>query len=37
LAAGIFQVNFTAPEHSLMSVSLFMGNDSTRFDVFIQQ
>jgi uncharacterized protein (TIGR03437 family) len=37
LAAGIFQVNFIAPEQSLMSVNLFMGNDSTHFDVFIQQ
>jgi uncharacterized protein (TIGR03437 family) len=37
LAAGIFQVNFVAPEQSLMSVNLFMGNNSTHFDVFVQQ
>jgi uncharacterized protein (TIGR03437 family) len=37
LAAGIFQVNFAAPEQSLMRVSLFMGTDSTHFDVFVQQ
>ena len=36
LAAGIFQVNFIAPEQSLMGVRLFMGNDSTQFDVFVQ-
>jgi uncharacterized protein (TIGR03437 family) len=36
LAAGIFQVNFIAPQESLRGVSLFVGNDSTRFDLFVQ-
>jgi hypothetical protein len=36
LAAGIFQVNFIAPDQSLTGVRLFMGNDSTQFDVFVQ-
>jgi uncharacterized protein (TIGR03437 family) len=36
LAAGIFQVNFIAPQESLRGVSLFVGNDGTRFDLFVQ-
>lgn len=36
LAAGIFQINFAAPQQSLMSVYLFMGNDAVPFNVFVQ-
>ena len=36
LAAGIFQVNFIAPEESLMGVQLLMENYSTQFDVLVQ-
>ena len=39
LAAGIFQVNFTAPQQSSMDVSLILGNGntSTQFSVSIKQ
>jgi uncharacterized protein (TIGR03437 family) len=39
LAAGIFQVNFTAPQQSSMDMSLILGNGntSTQFSVSIQQ
>ncbi len=36
LAAGIFQVNFAAPQQSLMRVYLSMGNDAVPFNVFVQ-
>jgi uncharacterized protein (TIGR03437 family) len=34
-AAGIFQVNFVAPQQSSMNVDLTMGNASTQFNVWI--
>ncbi|MBZ5618187.1 MAG: SBBP repeat-containing protein [Acidobacteriia bacterium] len=37
LAAGIFQVNFIAPQQSLMNVNLIMGNAGTQFNVWVQQ
>jgi uncharacterized protein (TIGR03437 family) len=37
LAAGIFQVNFVAPQQSLMNVKLLMGTSSAQFNVFVQQ
>jgi hypothetical protein len=38
LAAGIFQVNFVAPQQSLMVVNLQVGNTSnTQFNIFVQQ
>ena len=36
LAAGIFQVNFIAPQQSLMNVNLVMGNASAQFNVWAQ-
>ncbi len=37
LAAGIFQVNFVAPQQSLMNVNLSLGNTSgTQFNVWVQ-
>src|ERR1017187_2852075 len=37
LAAGIFQVNFVAPQQSLMNVKLLMGTSSAQFNVFVHQ
>ena len=41
LAAGIFQVNFVAPQQSLMNVTLIVGNpitqfNNTKFNVWVQ-
>jgi len=36
LAAGIFQVNFIAPQQSLMNVNLLMGNAGAPFNVWVQ-
>jgi uncharacterized protein (TIGR03437 family) len=36
LAAGIFQVNFIAPQQSLMNVNLVTGNAGARFNVWAQ-
>ena len=36
LAAGIFQVNFVAPQQSLANVGLIMGNTSTLFNVTVK-
>ena len=36
LAAGIFQVNFIAPQQSLMNVNLVTGNAGARFNVWTQ-
>ena len=36
LAAGIFQVNFIAPQQSLINVNLLMGNAGARFNVWVQ-
>jgi uncharacterized protein (TIGR03437 family) len=35
LAAGIFQVNFVAPQQTLFNVNLLIGNSGTRFNVFV--
>jgi uncharacterized protein (TIGR03437 family) len=35
LAAGIFQVNFVAPQQSVTNVGLLMGNTGTQFDVWV--
>jgi uncharacterized protein (TIGR03437 family) len=37
LAAGIFQVNFVAPQQSVMNVDLSTGNTGTQFSVWVQQ
>src|ERR1700693_469970 len=36
LAAGIFQVNFIAPQQSLMNVNLLMGHSGVPFNVWVQ-
>ncbi len=35
-AAGIFQINFVAPQSSLMTLSLFVGQAGARFDAFVR-
>ena len=35
-AAGIFQVNFVAPQQSLMNVVLVSGNSSAQFNIWVQ-
>jgi uncharacterized protein (TIGR03437 family) len=37
LAAGILQINFIAPQQSLMDAYLYMGNISARFNISVQQ
>ena len=36
LAAGIFQVNFVAPEQSSTNVGLNMGNNFTQLSVWVE-
>jgi uncharacterized protein (TIGR03437 family) len=36
LAAGIFQVNFTAPQQTLMNVNLSFGQNATLFNVWVK-
>ena len=37
LAAGILQINFVAPQQSLMEAYLYMGNISARFNISVNQ
>ncbi len=37
LDAGILQINFVAPQQSLMNVNLLLGNAGTLFNVFVRQ